>query len=119
MIVFAARIEMHIAVADGPSGAAARALHDAAPVPIVAVESARFHVAADRRIERAAGLFRHGERELHGGEEQLAGAIGDAGPCRVSCRSSLSRIESIAQAFDLAEPLERALDRVIAARRRR
>src|SRR4029077_16888372 len=39
---------------------------------VFAIEAERFHRIADRRIERALGCFRYGQRELHRFEEDRA-----------------------------------------------
>src|SRR5262245_51605050 len=76
---------------------------------MLAIETARFHGAADSRIERAVGVARHFERESHGFEQQRAHRHGLTGVRRDLHQLTLW-IESLARGFNRAEPRERALD---------
>ncbi len=63
VMVLPIRIELHVAVAD-VSSQSHRAADDL-PGAMFAVEAARLHRVADGRVERAAALLRHHQREPH------------------------------------------------------
>lgn len=76
--------------------------------PVLAVEPARLHHMADRRIEGAAALFRHRQRKLHRLIERRAHRNGHTDPCR-ELHQFASRLESGAARFDLMKPVERGV----------
>ena len=108
VIVRRDRIEAHVAVARAPRRAGAGSTHRAGA--IVAVETARFHVVADRRIERAAGLLGHRDRETARPRTGCRSPAPARRRCAVSCISSLPASKRVQRASTSRNHVERALD---------
>ncbi len=108
VMVLSIRIEQDIAVADIVIGRAC-ALHDRSGA-MFPVEAARLHPMADGRIERAAGLLRHHQREPHGFVEDRARRHRRAG-LRRELHQFAALVEPRAARFDLVKPSERAIHR--------
>ena len=109
MIVLPIGIEVHVAIADRARPSSSARSDDASGA-IVAVEAARLHLVADGRIERAAALLGDRQRELDRFVQHRAHRHRDAG-LRGQLHQLALRIEPAAARLDLAEPVERALDR--------
>src|SRR5947207_6242753 len=83
-------------------------MHDAARA-MVAIEAARFHLDADRGIERAVGVLGDRDGELSDFEQHVADRHRDADVCREP-RQLARRVEARAALLDAVKPAERARD---------
>ena len=100
------RIQPHVSIADWPVRLESRA--DDCPSAMFAIEAARLHPVTNRGIERAASLFREGQRKLHGLIEHHADWDGHANP-RGELHQLARRVKSGTARLDVTKPAERPI----------